>query len=93
MTKRISEYVGAENKRGGDIRSTIENEKQYNIPRPTSTVTTLTTTVNDIDTMLFNIEVDVYVKLKSIVEDNIQKAYSLVLVQCTELPKNKTQAY
>ena len=32
--KRIAEYVGAEYKQGGDIRSTIENEVQLIIPVP-----------------------------------------------------------
>ena len=33
--KRIAEYVGAEFKYGGDIRSSIENSKRFEIPMPT----------------------------------------------------------
>ena len=34
--KRIAEYVGAEFKYGGDIRSSIENSKHFKIPMPTA---------------------------------------------------------
>ena len=34
--KRIAEYVGAEFKYVGDIRSSIENSKRFKIPMPTS---------------------------------------------------------
>ena len=41
--KRIAEYVGAEYKYGGDIRSTLENEVQIKIPHPaTPTTDTMT---------------------------------------------------
>ena len=34
--KRIAEYVGTEFKYGGDIRSSIENSKRFEIPMPTA---------------------------------------------------------
>ena len=34
--KRIAEYVGAEFKYGGNIRSSIENSKRFEIPMPTA---------------------------------------------------------
>ena len=34
--KRITEYVRAEFKYGGDIRSSIENSKRFEIPMPTA---------------------------------------------------------
>ena len=34
--KRIAEYVGAEFKYGGDIRSSIEKSKRFRIPMPTA---------------------------------------------------------
>ena len=37
--------------------------------------------------MVFKMVVDAYVKLKSILKDNIQKLYYLVLVQLTETIK------
>ena len=39
--------------------------------------------------MILTKKVDAYVKRDSILEENIQKAYSLMLGQCTELLKNK----
>ena len=44
MTKRIPEYEGAEYKQGRDIRSTVENEEWYTIPRPNPPFTTSTKT-------------------------------------------------
>ena len=35
--------------------------------------------------MVFNMEVDAYVKRKSVLEEKIQKAYSLVLDQYTKI--------
>ena len=34
--KRISEYVGAEYRNGGDIRSSVVNETKFTIPLPTA---------------------------------------------------------
>ena len=72
MTNRIDEYVGAEYKKGGDIRPTIKNKEQYAIKSPTSPVTTTTTTEKTFDTMVLNMEVDLYVKRKSMIEETIQ---------------------
>ena len=36
--KRISEYVGAEYKHGGDIRSSIVNQLKFDVPIPTQPV-------------------------------------------------------
>ena len=87
--KRITDYVGAEYKKVGDIRSTIENEQRYNIPSPIALDKTTTITVNNFYTMEFKMEVDVYVKCKFVLEDNIKKAYYLVLGKCTKLIKIK----
>ena len=45
-TKRIAEYVGVDQKKGGDTMSTIKNKERYSIPRPTYPITTSTTTSN-----------------------------------------------
>ena len=39
--------------------------------------------------MILTKKVDAYVKRYSILDENIQKAYSIMLGQCTELPKSK----
>ena len=51
--KRTHEYLGEEYKQGGDTISTLKNENQFTITLPKTTQTTKTTTVNDIDTMMF----------------------------------------
>ena len=83
--KRIAEYVGAEFKYGGGVRSSIENCKRFEIPMPTAP------SDNDIDLlkMILNRKIDIYVKRDGILDENLQKAYSLIHGQCTELLKSK----
>ena len=79
--KIIAEYVGAEFKYGGDIRLSIENSKRFEIPMPTAPGN------NDTDmlTIILNIKIHFYVKNDCILDENLQKAYSLIHGQCTEL--------
>ena len=83
--KRTTKYVGAEYKYGGDKRSSIENYKRFEIPIPTAP--------DDNDTallkMILNRKIDIYVKRDGILDENLQKAYSLIHGQCTELLKSK----
>ena len=67
--KRIAEYVGAEYKYGGNIRSSIENSKRFEIPMPTAPDD------NDIALldMIFNRKIDIYVKRDGIIDENLQK--------------------
>ena len=62
--KIITEYVGEEFKYGGDIRSSIENSKHFEIPMPT--------TPSDNDTALLKIilnrKIDIYVKRDGILD-------------------------
>ena len=44
MIKRITEYLGAEYKKSGEIISKPENEHNLNFPRPTVTETIVTIT-------------------------------------------------
>ena len=90
--KRISEHIGATYKHGGDIRSSILNESRVVLAIPTRP-----RIVDENDPipeervllMIFKGEIDAYIKRKGILEDNIQKAYSLVLGQCTDLLQSK----
>lgn len=84
-TKHIAKYMGAEYKRGGDIRSTIEKETKCTIPLPTKPATN----ANALVTKIFNKQVDSYVERMEQLNENIQKAYSLVLGQWTKLMKSK----
>ena len=56
--KRIAEYVGAEFKYGGDIRSSIENSKRFKIPMPSATSDNNTALLK----MILNRKIDIYVK-------------------------------
>ena len=66
--KRITEYVGEEHKKGGNIRSNIENEQKYNIKIPTAPYITKTINANGVVTILSIMEVDMYVKRKYMTE-------------------------
>ena len=69
--------------------STIENEHWYTTPRSKAPEKTyIAITVNGFDTIVLKTEVDAYLKHKSILKDNINKEYYIVLGQCTELQKN-----
>jgi hypothetical protein len=91
--KRISEYIGSEYKHGGDIRSSIINEALYAIPLPLpatpNAIPDAPTPAETMAQLIFKGEVDSYIKRRSVLKDNIQKAYSLVLGQCTELLQSK----
>ena len=90
--KRISEHVGSEYKHGGDIRSSILNEARTNIPvpaAPTITDPTNVTSLEAVANMIFKGKIDAYIKRDAVLDDNIQKAYSLVLGQCTDLLQSK----
>jgi hypothetical protein len=91
--KRISEYVGSEYKHGGDIRSSLLNGVAYAIPLPTppaAPVDPLAMTPEEhMNSLIFRGEVDQLIKRRAILNDNIQKAYSLVLGQCTEFLQSK----
>jgi Reverse transcriptase (RNA-dependent DNA polymerase) len=90
--KRISEYIGSEYKHGGDIRSSIVNETKFTIPipaAPTIVDPAALTPLEVVANMIFKGKIDAYIKRDAVLEDNIQKAYSLVLGQCTDLLQSK----
>jgi len=90
--KRISEYVRLEFKHGGDIRSSIVNEAKITVPLPTTPTVVdpkVPTVPEQLLLMIFKGEVDAYIKRCAILDDNVQKAYSLILGQCTDLLQSK----
>jgi hypothetical protein len=90
--KRISEHVGAEYKHGGDIRSSIINKEKIDIPIPPSPTYVdpkALTQAEETAKLIFKGLIDSYIKRTSDLDDNIQKAYSLVIGQCTDLLQSK----
>ena len=90
--KRIGEHVGSTYKHGGDIRVSIINEKQAVIAVPKAPKyedEDNLTGEEQVMKMIFKGEIDAYIKRKGILADNVQKAYSLVLGQCTDLLQSK----
>jgi hypothetical protein len=84
--KRIAEYMGAEYTHGGDIRSSLENEVVLTIPLPTEPTTTgAVTTISTSHSLIFKGQIDQYIRREAILQENMQKAYSLIIGQCTEL--------
>lgn len=90
--KRISEYVGAAYKHGGDIRSSILHEAKIVIPIPNAPSIldpAALSPAEEVAKMIFKGELDSYIKRKAMLEDSIQKAYSLIIGQCTDLLQGK----
>jgi hypothetical protein len=88
--KRIAEYLGAEYKQGVDIRSTIENETTFQVPVPVEPVlVTPATALTVAQTLIFKGQINEYIRREAILQENMQKAYSLILGQCTELLRAK----
>jgi hypothetical protein len=90
--KLISEYVSAEYKQGGDIRSSIINERKITVPVPPAPLAAdpkSPTQAEQVAKMIFKGEIDAYIKRKSMLDDNIQKTYSLVIGQCADLIQSK----
>ena len=63
----------------------IEISKRFDIPIPTSPSDNDT----DLVKIILNRKIDIYVKRYGILDENLQKAYSLIHGQCTELLKSK----
>ena len=105
-TKAIIEYVGRNYKHGGDICATIDNLELYSIPPPDDPADQYTEITNDagdieksprqqvsfMEAEVFKHEINSFVKRKATLADNVQKSYSLVYGQCTELLKNKLRS-
>ena len=90
--KRIADYVGAEYREGGDIRSSLIHEAKIQIPIPLNPPVAdpaNPTSDEQVAKMIFKGELDTYVKRKSILNQNIQKTYALVIGQCTDLLQSK----
>jgi hypothetical protein len=90
--KRISEYIGAHYKHGGDIRSSILQGTTITLTIPTVPVFAdpiAPTVAEQTLQLIFKGKIDAYIKRETMLQDNIQKAYSLILGQCTDLLQSK----
>ena len=83
--KRIAEHIGTNYHNGGDICSTIEQGRRFNIPKPIAP----SNTNDELDKMILTKKVNSYVRRDRILDENIQKGYSLVIGQCNELINSK----
>ena len=83
--KRIAEHIVTNYHNGGDIRSTIDQDKLLDIPKPIAP----STTNDEVGKMILTKKVNSYVRRDSILDKNTQKGYSLVTDQWTELLKSK----
>ena len=86
--KGISEHIVAIYKQSGDVRSSMINKTKVNLAIPTAPVIVDPNALMQqevVHNMIFKSKIDAFIKRKGILNDNIQKAYSLVLRQCTDL--------
>ena len=52
-------------------------------------VTLVSDPINLLESRIFDKEIDIYMKRRSTLDENVQKSYSLVLGQCTDQLKSK----
>ena len=105
-TKAVVEYIGRTFTHSGDIRATVENEQLFVIDTPDDPAEEYSDSEDDegnitqtaimkvpyVDNKVFELELSSYVKRKSVLTSNVQKAYSLVLGQCTDLMLSKIKS-
>jgi hypothetical protein len=88
--KRTAEYLGAMYKQGGDIRSTIENKLALQIPISAEPrVIGAAIALSTAQTLTFKGEINKYIMRRATLEENMQKAYSLIVGQYIELLRAK----
>ena len=98
MHKQIAEYVGAEYKNGGDVHASIIAGMKITIPLPTHPTFSkgypMNPTADDKDLEYLHHEaLSMHLKQDHLLDANLQKAYALVLGQCTELLQSKLKQH
>jgi hypothetical protein len=86
--KKIAAYIGTKYTYGADIRWSLEHEEQFAILKPTP----LEAAADDSDKMIWEKEIDEYVKRKSKHESNCLTLFSLIHGQCTVYLNAKLEA-
>jgi hypothetical protein len=78
---------------GGHMRFSVINDTKLIIPVPASPIImdpdALPPAEEEVSKMTFRGELRSHIKHKSVLDDNIQKAHSLVIGQCTNLLQSK----
>jgi hypothetical protein len=87
-TKEIAEYVGRMYRYGSDVRLAIENLESPTLTLPTDPPDSATKT----ETIIWEKEVDEYVKKKKYLYENLKTLYSLVWGQCTDVICTRIEA-
>ena len=88
-TKKIASYAGRTCKEPQDIRRSIEDIDDVDIPMPTER----TSITNDrLREKLFEKDIETWAKRESIYRQNKASLYSIVLGQCTEAMKAKLES-
>ena len=91
-TKKLVEYVGREYTYGGDIASSLSNLRLFEIPIPVAPVPDDPDNITAADRQaekLHEKRLEMCLKREMILGDNVQKAYSLILGQSTDLLQTK----
>ena len=87
--RKVAEFVGRTYAYGGDIRTTIENEQIYIVPRPKDIKGK---GASDMDRRILDKQVDEYVKRDAKLKENCSGVFSLLLGQCTDHMRAKLEA-
>ena len=91
--KRLSEFLGATMKNGGDVAICIDEEVRVTPPRPIQPDAPADpaslTPQESFDRKVYEKRIENYVKRLDLLDSNLQRAYHFVIGQCTELMETK----
>jgi hypothetical protein len=92
-TREIAEYVGREYARhGGDVSYAIAEQKKPTIPEPVPPPGVTAESVTPMQQLVLSEQIKQYVSRLNALEQNLQKAYNLVLGQCSEIMRTKVES-
>jgi hypothetical protein len=87
-TREICEYVGRTYKYGADTKIALETLSEPTFAKPTDPAANATRT----DVLLWEMQVDEYVKRKTMLRENLKTAYSLIYGQCSDALRAKLES-
>ena len=91
-TEVILNYIQANYTEGNDVKEALENLNDYDFDQIKPVIPAGGTKTGTVDDMILREEVKSWCIRKKKYEDNMHKAYALILGQCTEGLKNKLQS-